>query len=162
MISIKVNSLWPSDTIWWHRSGSTLAQVLACCLTAPSHYLNQCWLIISKASWHSSVLSQDVKISVSKTRWKIAFLKSTRSPRDQWVKYHKTHCGHMYTLGNKLQWNLKLKYKLFFHLKIICKISQIFKCIFSHANYRILIKISLIHRSMFLGVHSIKIHHCFR
>ena len=25
-----------------------LASVMACCLTAPSHYLNQCWLIISK------------------------------------------------------------------------------------------------------------------
>ena len=24
------NSLWPSDAIWWHRSGSTLAQVMAC------------------------------------------------------------------------------------------------------------------------------------
>ena len=46
--------MWPSDTIWWHRSGSTLAQVMACCLTAPSHYLNQCWLIISKVQWHSS------------------------------------------------------------------------------------------------------------
>ena len=31
-----VNSLWPSDTIWRQRSGSTLAQVMACCLTAPS------------------------------------------------------------------------------------------------------------------------------
>ena len=49
-----VNSLWPSDTIWRQRSGSTLAQVMACCLTAPSHYLNQCWLIISKVLWHSS------------------------------------------------------------------------------------------------------------
>ena len=27
---------------------------MACCLTAPSHYLNQCWLIISKVLWHSS------------------------------------------------------------------------------------------------------------
>ena len=35
------------------RSGSMLAQVMACCLTAPSHYLNQCWLIISKIQWHS-------------------------------------------------------------------------------------------------------------
>ena len=35
--SHQVNSLWPSDTIWRHRSGSTLAQVMACCLTAPSH-----------------------------------------------------------------------------------------------------------------------------
>ena len=42
------NSLWASDAIWRHRSESTLAQVMACCLTAPSHYLNQCWLIISK------------------------------------------------------------------------------------------------------------------
>ena len=42
------NSLRPSDVIWWQRSGSTLAQVMACGLTAPSHYLNQCWLIISK------------------------------------------------------------------------------------------------------------------
>ena len=40
------NSLWPSDAIWRQGSGSTLAQVMACCLMAPSHYLNQCWLII--------------------------------------------------------------------------------------------------------------------
>ena len=37
-----INTLWPSDTIWRQRSGSTLAQVMACCLTAPIHYLNQC------------------------------------------------------------------------------------------------------------------------
>ena len=48
-----VNSLWPSDAIWQQRPGSTLAQVMACCLTAPSHYLNQCWLIISGVQWHS-------------------------------------------------------------------------------------------------------------
>ena len=48
-----IDSLWPSDAIWWQRSGSTLAQVMACCLTAPSHYLNQCWLIISEVQWHS-------------------------------------------------------------------------------------------------------------
>ena len=41
-------ALWPNDAIWWHRSGSTLAQVMACCLTAPSHYLNQCWIIITE------------------------------------------------------------------------------------------------------------------
>ena len=43
-----IHSLWPSDAIWRYRSESTVAQVMACCLTAPSHYLNQCWLIISK------------------------------------------------------------------------------------------------------------------
>ena len=49
-----VKSLWLSDAIWWQRFGWTLAQVMACCLTAPSHYLDQCWLIISKVEWHSS------------------------------------------------------------------------------------------------------------
>ena len=48
-----VNSLWPSDTILRHRSGSTLALVIACCLTAPSHYLNQCLPIMSKVLWLS-------------------------------------------------------------------------------------------------------------
>ena len=48
------NSLEPSEAIWRCRSGSTLAQVMACCLTAPSHYLNQYWLIISKVEWYSS------------------------------------------------------------------------------------------------------------
>ena len=48
------NSLKPSDKIWRHRCGSTLAPVMACCLTAPSHYLSQCWLIISKVHCHSS------------------------------------------------------------------------------------------------------------
>ena len=42
------------NPIWRQRSGSTLAQVMACCLTAPSHYLNQCWLIIRKVQWYSS------------------------------------------------------------------------------------------------------------
>ena len=43
-----INSLRSSDAIWWQRSESTLAQVMACCLTAQSHYLNQWWLMISK------------------------------------------------------------------------------------------------------------------
>ena len=47
-LNVFINSLRPSDAIWQHRSGSILAQVMACCLTAPSHYQNQCWLISSK------------------------------------------------------------------------------------------------------------------
>ena len=43
----------PNDVVWRQRSGSTLAQVMACCLTAPSHYLNQCWLINSEVTSHS-------------------------------------------------------------------------------------------------------------
>ena len=47
------NSLRPCDAIWWKRTGSTLVQVMACCLMEPSHYMNQCWLIISKVLWRS-------------------------------------------------------------------------------------------------------------
>ena len=48
-----LNSLWPSDGIWPHRYWSTLAHVMAYCLTAPSHYLNQCWINIKSVLWHS-------------------------------------------------------------------------------------------------------------
>ena len=41
------------NVIWRHRSGPTLTQVMDCCLTAPSHYLNQCWLLIGGVVWHS-------------------------------------------------------------------------------------------------------------
>ena len=46
--------LGPSDAIWRHRSESSLTQVMAWCLTAPSSYLNQCWFISSMVQWHSS------------------------------------------------------------------------------------------------------------
>ena len=48
-----VNLLWPVDIIWRHKTRSTLAQVMAWCLTAPSHYLNQYWLVISEVQWQS-------------------------------------------------------------------------------------------------------------
>ena len=54
-ITSRETSSGPSDAILRQRSASTLTQVIACCLTAPSHYLNQCWLIISKVEWHSSM-----------------------------------------------------------------------------------------------------------
>ena len=31
-----IMSLWPSDAIWWHKSGTTLPQLTASCLMAPS------------------------------------------------------------------------------------------------------------------------------
>ena len=57
---------YTSDAIWRHRSGSELAELMACCLTAPGHYQSWCWLIIRKVQWHSS-----------------DFL--FKSPRGQWV-----------------------------------------------------------------------------
>ena len=48
-----IKSLRPCDATWRHRSGSTLAQVMACCLSAPSRCQNQCWFHISETLWHS-------------------------------------------------------------------------------------------------------------
>ena len=96
-----INSLRPSDAIWRQRSRSTLAQVMACCLTAPSHYLNQCWLIISNVQWHSSE-GNFTRNNSAIDHWnklenflaKISFI----SPRGQWVN-SSPHAAYMH------QWN---------------------------------------------------------
>ena len=49
------SSLWPDDAIWINRSVSTLSQIMGGCLAAPSHYLNQCSLIINGALWYSNI-----------------------------------------------------------------------------------------------------------
>ena len=85
------NSLGPGGAIWRWRSVSTLVQVMACCLTAPSHYLKQCWLIISKVLWHSS---EDIIIRrfADTNQWSkiedYIFKITLRSPRGQWVKIY--------------------------------------------------------------------------
>ena len=38
---------WTRNAIMRHNSGSTLSQVMACCLTTARHYLKQCSLVIS-------------------------------------------------------------------------------------------------------------------
>ena len=43
----ELNSLLSSDAIWRHISGSTLAQVMTCYVTPPSHYFNPYWLVIN-------------------------------------------------------------------------------------------------------------------
>ena len=84
-----INPLRPNDAIWRHRSGSTLAQVMACCLMAPSHYLNQCWLNISVALWHSAE-NNFTRNAQDICPWyqfkKYWFKTSTTSSRDQWVE----------------------------------------------------------------------------
>ena len=58
----------PSDATWRHWPGSTLAQVMACCLTAPSTYLNQCGLIISGVQWGSSDSQVQIQVFYSRMR----------------------------------------------------------------------------------------------
>ena len=91
---LSFNSLGPSDAICRQISGSTLAQVMACCLTAPSHYLNQCWVTISKVPWHSP---KDISIrSTADTRQRNKFENwifkiASRFPRGQWVNDGNSH-----------------------------------------------------------------------
>ena len=62
---------------------------MACCLTAPSHHLNQCWMIISEVQWHS-YQGNFTRDASTMNHWnpfenytsKISF----KFPRGQWVK----------------------------------------------------------------------------
>ena len=44
------NPLWPGDVIWWHTCGSTLAQVMACCLMEQAITWNND--LSSSVLWH--------------------------------------------------------------------------------------------------------------
>ena len=68
-ISYSVNSLWPSDDIWHHRSGSLLAQVMAWCQAIT--WTSVEWLSsghLSKTSWNFS--SKYTKFQSRKCNWK--------------------------------------------------------------------------------------------
>ena len=72
-----VNSLGPSDTICRHKSGSTLAQVMACCQMAPSHYLNNVDLSSVRSSGIRlrAILQEISQPSVTEFSLKITYLK---------------------------------------------------------------------------------------
>ena len=80
-----LNLLWHSDVINWHRVRSALAQVMACCLISPSHYLDQCWLKI--LSIHPCAASKKMcKICWEKLSFEITFIKIFMYALwDQWV-----------------------------------------------------------------------------
>ena len=60
-----------SGVIWQHRTRSTLAQVMACCLVAPSHYLNQCWLVISVVHSSESNFTRETSAINQQIAWKL-------------------------------------------------------------------------------------------
>ena len=86
--TVNACSLWTKVAIWWQRSGSTLAQVMACCLTVPSHYLDQSSLIISKVLWHSSegnLTGNAHDINLQNEFENYIFKIIATSPRHKWV-----------------------------------------------------------------------------
>ena len=106
-----VNSLRPSDAIWRQWSWTTLAQVMACCLTAPSHYLNQCWLIIRGVLWHTSESSfAEIAQGIdSGYEFEKDILKNIfKSPRGQWVLIEQ-HSKHYHCFIGSNQFRKKHK-----------------------------------------------------
>ena len=63
----------PSDAIRLHKSWSTLAQVMTCCLTAPGHCLNQYWLITSEIHCQSPEI--DLTRFKKQIAWKLLIWK---------------------------------------------------------------------------------------
>ena len=92
-------SVGPSDATWRQKTVLTLTQVMACCLTAPSHYLNQCWLIITDGYWHSSEGNFAASLSaINHCNWlkKYSSKISLKSPRPQWVNTCADAWWHIY------------------------------------------------------------------
>ena len=108
---------------WRHMAAeiwSILAQVMACCLTAPSHYLNQGWLIIRGVLWHSSEnsfagIAQGINsgYKFEKDILKIIF----KSLRGQWVSFTLKIYIHVYI---RMQRNIVL---LWIHILIVWDIT---------------------------------------
>ena len=88
-MSYLIGAYWCDIDMMWHRSGSTLAQIMACCLMAPNHYLQQCRLLITKAQGHSSdgSFTRDAPAINNWNKFENYLFKFPfKSPRDQWVK----------------------------------------------------------------------------
>ena len=128
-----LNSLWPSDVIRRQGTESTLAQVMACCLMAPSHYLNQCWLIFSKVLWHSSEgiiirRSEDTNQKIKIENYIFRIL--SRSPRGQWVDSDSAWVlGSDFESKLNIHLNLKLNTCITINQTYIQIIDNIYPCI---------------------------------
>ena len=72
-----INSFWPSDTKWQHRSGSPLARVMACCLMHQAiTWTNVDWSSVKSSDIHIRAISQEMpQPSVTKILLKITYLK---------------------------------------------------------------------------------------
>ena len=81
---------------WRHMSGSTLVQVMACCLMALSHHLNQCWLIkeILRHSQRANVLFEYSKYQSRIWVWNLYFLNHSQ------IREQRVDSKHAFFLTN--------------------------------------------------------------
>ena len=100
MASLGPNALthYSIAKLYGDRSRSTLAQVMTYCLTVPSHYLNQCWLLISEVLWHSPKSKWVSKLLFCIMSLKIILLKLL--PQLPEVN-DLTHCGLVTPYNNR-------------------------------------------------------------
>ena len=103
---------------------------MACCLTASSHYLNQCCLIIRKVQWYSSEDDSTSNISAinhSNNLEHYLYKIPLKSPRGQWVKVW----WHILQQQVCTGWFVRTRYTTFPNLgNNFCKLS----CPSSHYN----------------------------
>ena len=116
-LEVLIYSLWPSDAIWRHRSASILVQVTACCLTTPSHYLNQCWFIIGEVLWHlpqnhftasaqATGLEMSLKITLLKLLSRLPRANELKRCSESSMGSNHDNC-HIFSQGNKLHLNIR-------------------------------------------------------
>ena len=76
---LSINPLWTIDAIWWHRSGSTLAQVMACCLMTLCHYRTLNYVDFTSMTfcgiYLTTILRESSRYQFIKWIWKISLLK---------------------------------------------------------------------------------------
>ena len=79
----------PGDAAWRHRTLSTLVQIIACCLMAPSHNLHQCWITIVEIMWHSPrAISQEMlKLSILDMRLNVTHSRLHLHPLCKWLLF---------------------------------------------------------------------------
>ena len=75
--------MWAGDAIKHDIPKSTLNQVMAWCLTAPSHHLIQCWFSVQEihkntlqCTFNGINLTLDLKSSILKLKQEVLFLKA--------------------------------------------------------------------------------------
>ena len=94
--------MWSSDAIWRHKYEKTLAQVMACCLTAPSPYPNKRRFIIKGVLWHShgSHSSRSAhELNLYHVFGNYPFKRTNASLRGRWVNvWRVTNSGYLYVI----------------------------------------------------------------
>ena len=98
---------------------------MTCCLTAPSHYLNQSWLIITYAQWDSSEgnFERDTSAINQSNEVENFFSKISFSLGGQWVKFQRSSFHTICRENRCWSWVHSFDKKCYFdpYLEIHCR-----------------------------------------